>query len=162
MSTNYRYEADLHNTRMGGTIIAYIDLSRTKGITEIKHGGPSPIVLYTVQLPQDRSALHFLCGVGVPDEWLNIWRTTMIHPVQYHSLFISYSSHNEALARRLYADLQVKGVRCWFAPEDMKIGDKIRDRINEAIHLQDKLLGVWPTVHLLAHIFFLCCENAFG
>jgi precorrin-2 methylase len=31
-------------------------------------------------------------------------------------------------------------VRCWFAPEDMKIGDKIRSRIDEAIHLHEKLL----------------------
>lgn len=44
------------------------------------------------------------------------------------------------LARRLHADLQTEGVLCWFAPEDMKIGDRIRQRIDEAIHLQDKLL----------------------
>jgi len=40
----------------------------------------------------------------------------------------------------LHADLQANGVRCWFAPEDLKIGEKIRPRIDEAIHLQDKLL----------------------
>jgi hypothetical protein len=43
-------------------------------------------------------------------------------------------------AKRLHADLQAEGVRCWFALEDMKIGDRIRQRIDEAIHLQDKLL----------------------
>ena len=64
----------------------------------------------------------------------------MMHPIQYHSVFISYSSKDEMLAYRLHADLQARGVRCWFAPEDMKIGDKIRQRIDEAIHLQDKLL----------------------
>lgn len=64
----------------------------------------------------------------------------MLHPIQYYSLFISYSSKDDTLARRLHADLQAQGVRCWFAPEDMKIGDKIRARIDEAIHLQDKLL----------------------
>ena len=36
--------------------------------------------------------------------------------------------------------MQVQGVRCWFAPEDIKIGDKIRTRIDDAIHLQDKVL----------------------
>lgn len=77
---------------------------------------------------------------GVPDEYIDIWRTMMMHPVQYHSLFISYSSKDNALAGRLHADLQANGVRCWFAHEDMKIGDKIRPRIDEAIHLQDKLL----------------------
>jgi hypothetical protein len=47
-------------------------------------------------------------------------------PFQYYSCFISYSSRDEALAQRLHADLQVDGVRCWFAPEDLKIGDEFR------------------------------------
>ena len=33
-------------------------------------------------------------------------------------------------------------MRCWFAPEDMKIGAKIRDVIEEAIRLRDKVLLV--------------------
>ncbi len=102
--------------------------------------GPSPIALSTVQLPQDGSTLHFLRGVGVPDAWITLYQAEMIHPTQYYSLFISYSSKDENLARRLYADLQAQGVRCWFAPEAMKIGHKIRDSIEEAIHQQDKLL----------------------
>jgi len=64
----------------------------------------------------------------------------MVDPIQYYSCFISYSSKDEMLARRLHADLQAKGVRCWFAPEDLKIGDRFHSRIDEAIHLQDKLL----------------------
>jgi hypothetical protein len=106
----------------------------------VTHRGPSHIELYSVQLPQDGSALHFLRGAGVPDEWIDEYRVRMMHPIQYHSLFISYSSKDEMLAARLHADLQAAGVRCWFAPEDMKIGDKIRQRIDEAIHMQDKLL----------------------
>lgn len=31
-------------------------------------------------------------------------------------------------------------MQCWFAPEDMKTGDKIRTRIDEAIRRQDKLI----------------------
>src|SRR6266700_1127588 len=64
----------------------------------------------------------------------------MMHPIHYYSLFISYSSNDEILAHRLHADLQAHGVRCWFAPEDLKIGNKFRQHIDEAIHLQDKLL----------------------
>ena len=58
----------------------------------------------------------------------------------FHSCFISYSSKNEDFARKLHDDLQKKGVRCWFAPEKMKIGSKIRYAIDQAIHLQDQLL----------------------
>jgi hypothetical protein len=109
-------------------------------LTTIHHAEPSTIELFSVQLPQDGGALHLLRGVGVPDEWIDDYRTHMMHPIQYHSCFISYSSIDETLAHRLHADLQAQGVRCWFAPEDMKIGDKIRNRIDEAIHLQEKLL----------------------
>ena len=61
-------------------------------------------------------------------------------PIQYDSLFISYASRDQAFAERLYADLQNKGVRCWYAPEDMKIGDEFRSRIDASIHLHDRLL----------------------
>ena len=42
----------------------------------------------------------------------------------------------------MHADLQGKSVLCWFAPEDMEIGAKIRDTIDEAIRLRDKVLLV--------------------
>jgi hypothetical protein len=67
----------------------------------------------------------------------------MVHqPVQFYSCFISYSTRDGEFVDRLYADLQVKGVRCWFAPEDLKIGDRFRQRIDDAIRLHDKLLIV--------------------
>lgn len=135
-------ETDLTEATIFHTVFTNIDLRTTKGLVEIHHQGPSHMELYTVQLPQDGSALHFLRGAGVPDEWINDYRIHMMHPIQYHSCFISYSSRDEALIRRLHADLQDQGVRCWFAPEDMKIGSKIRSHIDEAIHLQDKLLLV--------------------
>src|SRR5207248_4388442 len=61
-------------------------------------------------------------------------------PIRYHSCFISYSSKDDAFARRLYADLQSNNVRCWFAPEDLKWGAITQLGIDEAIHLHDKLL----------------------
>lgn len=133
-------DVDLNRAIVGSTTFANIDLRPVKSLTEVFHQGPSCVELHTIQLPQDGSALHFLRGCGVLNEWIDFYRTTMMHPIQYHSCFISYSSKDEALARRLHAALQDRGVRCWFAPEDMKIGDKIRSRIDEAIHLQDKLL----------------------
>jgi hypothetical protein len=128
------------NVHLLATVFADNDLSEAKGILEIKHYSRSYVELYTVKLPQDGSELHFLHGVGVPNEWIDFYRIQMRSPIQYHSCFISYCSKDDMLARRLHADLQDHGVRCWFAPEDMKIGDKIRARIDEAIHLQDKLL----------------------
>jgi hypothetical protein len=63
--------------------------------------------------------------------------------IRYYSCFISYSSKDQEFAERLHDDLRQKGVRCYFAPEDMKIGDKIRATIEQAIRLQDKLLLIF-------------------
>lgn len=60
----------------------------------------------------------------------------------YYSCFISYSSKDEGFAEKLHGDLEGKGVECWFAPEDMKIGDKIRQRIDDEIRQHGKLLLV--------------------
>jgi hypothetical protein len=62
--------------------------------------------------------------------------------VRMYSCFISYSSKDHDFAERLYADLQNKGVRCWFAPHDLPIGAKTWDAIDEAIKVRDKLLVV--------------------
>lgn len=59
---------------------------------------------------------------------------------RYYSCFISYSSKDEAFAERLHGDLEARGVECWFAPEDMRIGDKIRQRIDDEILQHAKLL----------------------
>lgn len=131
---------DLSGAIFGGTVLAGLDLRTTRGLAEILHERSSPVELFSVLLPQDGSALHFLRGVGVSEEWIDTYRAHMTYPIQYHSLFISYSTKDEILARRLHADLQARGVRCWFAPEDLKIGTKFRQRIDEAIHLQDKVL----------------------
>jgi len=131
---------EISNVSFSGTFFVGIDLRLVKGLVTAKHLGPSHIDLYSVQLPQDGSALHFLRGVGVPDEWIDFYRAQMMHPIQYYSVFISYSSQDDRLARRLHADLQDHGVRCWFAPHDLRPGQLIRKGIDEAIHLQDKLL----------------------
>ncbi len=50
------------------------------------------------------------------------------------------STKDQAFANRVYADLQNKEVRCWFAPHDFQGGRKHHEQIDEAIRLHDKLL----------------------
>ena len=64
----------------------------------------------------------------------------MNQAIQHYSCFISYSTKDQEFAERLHADLQNKGVRCWFAPHNLRIGDKILDEIDAAIRLRDKVL----------------------
>jgi hypothetical protein len=59
---------------------------------------------------------------------------------EYYSCFISYSTKDQEFADRLYADLQDKGVRCWFAPHDVQGGKKLHEQIDEAIRMHERLL----------------------
>ena len=63
-----------------------------------------------------------------------------MEPIQFYSCFISYSTKDQEFAERLHADLQAKGVRCWFAPHDIASGKKIHEQIDEAIRLHERLL----------------------
>ena len=60
--------------------------------------------------------------------------------LEFYSCFISYSTKDQEFSDRLHADLQNKGVRCWFAPHDLKIGDKFQEEIERSIRLYEKLL----------------------
>jgi hypothetical protein len=69
-------------------------------------------------------------------------RALVAKPIDFYSCFISYSHRDEAFAQRLYADLRAKGVRCWLATEDLKIGGRSREEIDASIRSHDKLLLV--------------------
>jgi len=55
---------------------------------------------------------------------------------------LGYSTKDQEFADLLNAQLQSKGARVWLATEDLKIGDRFRTRIDEAIRMYDKLLLV--------------------
>ena len=134
--------ANLSKARVGWTIFGDNDLSAVKGLETIEHAGPSTIGIDTLYRSQGRIPEMFLRDAGVPDSLIDYMRSLVGKPFDYYSCFISYSSGDEAFAKRLHADLQSNNVRSWFAPEDMKIGDKIRPRIDETIRMYDKLLLV--------------------
>src|SRR5712692_5068242 len=83
-----------------------------------------------------------LRGAGVPEAFITYMKSLVVSPIEYYSCFISYSSKDEEFAKKLHRDLLGEQVRCWFAPEDLKIGDEIRPGIDEAIRIHDKLLIV--------------------
>jgi uncharacterized protein YjbI with pentapeptide repeats len=146
----------LFKTRLGNT-----NLTGVRGLETCRHAGPSVLdhrsLTKSWPLP-----LAFLRGCGLNDweiEAAKLYQPTLsptqINDIVYriyglradpsihfHSCFISYASKDQVFAERLHVDLQNKSVRCWFAPEDMKIGDHLRLRIDESIRLYDKLLLV--------------------
>jgi hypothetical protein len=104
------------------------------------HIGPSTIGIDTLYRSQGNIPEVFPREAGIPDDMITYSKSLVGQPFRYHSCFISYSSRDEALAKRLHADAQDKGVRCWFAPEDLKMGDELRSRIDESIQVYDRLL----------------------
>jgi uncharacterized protein YjbI with pentapeptide repeats len=131
--------ADLSEALLYATIFIYSILSAVRGLETCRHEGPSTLDHRTLVL-SGPLPLAFLRGCGLPDALIDYLPSLLNEPVQFYSCFISYASKDEVFAERLYADLQNKGVRCWFALEDLKIGDRLRPRIDETIRLYDKLL----------------------
>jgi uncharacterized protein YjbI with pentapeptide repeats len=136
--------ADFTNVHVGFTSFRDNDLSQIKGLETVAHVKPSTISIDTIYKSHGKIPEIFLRGCGLPESFIIQIPALVasLEPIQFYSCFISYSSKDQDFANRLYADLQNKGVRCWFAPEDMKIGDEIRTRIDESILYYDKLLLV--------------------
>lgn len=134
--------ADFKGAFIGDTVFADNDLSGAIALEEADFHGPSEVDFNTIYRSKGHIPETFLRGCGLPESLIVQIPALVgaVQPIQFHSCFISYSGKDEELAQRLYADLQNKGVRCWFAPEDLKIGERFRRRIDEVIRVHDKLL----------------------
>lgn len=140
-------EAEFDSAVFSHTRLLNTDLRAANGLSNAKHSGPSLLDPETLaksgHLPRE-----FLRGCGISEKAIGAAysddRSTLATSLNiegdYSSCFISYSSKDEGFAERLYNDLQERGVRCWYAPMDMKIGDRILDTIFGAIRQREKLL----------------------
>jgi hypothetical protein len=110
----------------------------------VKHEAPSSVGIDTIYRSNARIPEIFLRSAGVPEPFIVHMKALVaaMEPIQFYSCFISYSSKDQEFVERLHADLQVKGVRCWFAPEDLKIGDRFQETIEESIRVYDKVMIV--------------------
>src|SRR5205807_6700214 len=114
---------NLNEAKLGATSFGNVDLSVVKNLETAEHWGPSTIGIDTIYRSQGNIPEAFLKGAGVDDTFITYIRSLVGKPIDYYSCFISYSSKDDAFARRLHADLQSHNVRCWFAPEDLKWGE---------------------------------------
>ncbi|MFO1433433.1 MAG: toll/interleukin-1 receptor domain-containing protein [Candidatus Competibacteraceae bacterium] len=125
--------------RLGETTFGNLDLSEVIGLETCRHEGPSILDHSTLQrsgpLPP-----AFLQGCGLPDPLIDFLPTLLDRPIQYYSCFIIYSSRDELFVRRLQADLQLHGIRCWSSSEDIILTRRFHEQI--ATRSYDKLLLV--------------------
>src|SRR5260370_12989054 len=134
--------AKFNGSTMAYTLFGNVDLSDSEGLEAVNHVAPSTIGIDTIYLSKGRIPEVFLRGAGVPDTVITYMKSVVVEPIAYYSCFISYSSTDEEFARRLHRDLQGEHVRCWFAPHDVRGGRKLYEQIDQAIHLQDRVLLV--------------------
>jgi hypothetical protein len=136
--------ADFTGATFDKTIIGATNLGSAKGLDATRHGGPSIVGVQTLFLSRGELPESFLVGAGVPRSMIDYLPSLIgaVNPVQFNSCFISYSSVDEEFAKRLHARMRQAGLRVWFAPEDIKGGEKVLDQVDRAIHIHDKLLLV--------------------
>ena len=134
--------ANFSGAKLGATAFIDCDLSSARGLDECAHYGPSYLDIAT--LVQSASALtdHFLRRAGIPEILIDYMPALIAQPIQLFSSFISFASPDQIFADRLHADLQARGVRCWYSPKSMALGDRIRDRINQSIRVYDKTIVI--------------------
>jgi uncharacterized protein YjbI with pentapeptide repeats len=133
--------ADLSGALLFQTVFGDVDLSEAVGLGTSIYSAPNVIDFRTLSRSKNLST-SFLRGCGLPDNLIEYLPSLRGAAIQFYSCFISYSAKDQVFAERLHADLQNKGVRCWFAPHHLPIGARTLDAVDEAIRLREKLLVV--------------------
>jgi uncharacterized protein YjbI with pentapeptide repeats len=135
-------KANFNGVSLSKTIFKNVDLRETIGLETAVHFESSVIDIDTIYLSRSNISREFLQSAGVPDIIIDSMLVNANHPMKYHTCFISYSSKDEAFANRLVTDLRRLGVQCWFAPENMIIGEDFAKRIDISIRDTDKLVVI--------------------
>jgi hypothetical protein len=140
----YLSGADFTGVKLGYTKFRDNDLSEVKGLETGIHSSPSSIDISTLYKSAGKLPKAFLRGCGVPDDFIAFIPSHfgVQQAIQFYSCFISYSTRDEEFARRLYSRMRDEKLRVWFAPEEMKGGQKLYEQIERAIQLHDRLLLV--------------------
>jgi len=134
------HHCGLKDVYMAWTHFGDVDLSLTKELFTARHFGPSSIGIDTIMRSDGKIPESFLRETGVSDNIIQNIALLTEKGLSHQSCFISHSGKDLEFAEKLYADLQNKGVRCWFASEDMKIGKKTWDSIYHYIRMRDIIL----------------------
>jgi hypothetical protein len=136
--------ANFQGALLRDTIFANVDLSSTIGLEDAQIKGPAEISVSTLYASRGQIPAEFLRDCGVPDAFIAYLPSLIgaMEPIQFYSCFISYSHKDEKFCERLFSRMRHEKLRVWYAPEDMKSGQKIHEQIDQAIRVHDKLLLV--------------------
>jgi uncharacterized protein YjbI with pentapeptide repeats len=130
----------LANAEIHQVVFAETDLSDVVGLERVRHSGPSTIGIDTLYESRGRIPEAFLRGAGVPESLITYVPSLVNRPVEFYTCFVSYSHDDQRFARRLYAALHKRGIRCWLDEKQMLPGDDIHDQVDRGIKLWDRVL----------------------
>ena len=138
--------ADMSNAQLFGcvvyeTVFGDTDLTDAQGLESCVHHGPSTIDHRTIS-KSGPVPLSFLRGCGLPDEIIVHYQALLAKGLRTNNCLISYAKEDRAFAKQLHDDLQDQGIRCWLVPDELKGGQDLQLRINQALGQNDKLVLV--------------------
>jgi uncharacterized protein YjbI with pentapeptide repeats len=136
--------ADFSDAHIIGCTFAHNDLSTVKGLETAHYYGPSEVGINTLYNSGGKISEVFLRGCGVPDDFI-AYLPSLVgieDAIQFYSCFISYSHKDGEFAKHLHSRMRDANLRVWFAPEDVKGGEKLHEQIDQAIQIHDRLLLV--------------------
>ena len=100
--------ANLQSTDVHGAVFSYtavgdVDLSSVFGLDAVQHEGPSTIGIDTIYKSKGKIPESFLRGAGVPENFITYMKSLTGAALDFYSVFISYSTKDQAFADRLHA-----------------------------------------------------------
>jgi hypothetical protein len=159
LSKAYLAQAVLNKAMFGGTVLAFIDLSRVMGLGDIKHMAPSELSNHTIHLSQGMLPEVFLRGCGLSDweiesaklhqpglsnEEINdilykIHDLRAHQAIQINPLFISYSHADSLFVDKIEIYLSQYGIRFWRDIHHATAG-RLERQVDRAIRLNPTVL----------------------
>ncbi len=117
-----------------------VDLQDVLSLETVTHKSPSSIGIDTFVRSGGQIPEAFLRGCGVPDSFITFQRSLVENPIEFYSVFISYSHADKSFADQLHDQLQGRGIRCWIDDHQILPGDNIYREVDKGIRVYDKVL----------------------
>jgi hypothetical protein len=135
-------EANFQDARLAQTNFANTDLSTAKNLHLVRHLMASTIGIDTLYRSGGNIPREFLEGCHVPEPMIDFAKSLVGTASEYYSCFISHSTKDAEFCTKLYENMKREKLSVYYAPEEMKGGQKIHEQLYEAIGNHNKLILV--------------------
>ncbi len=118
---------DMAGSQMGYTIFQDCDMSKIKGLDEVRHDSPTTVGLDSLFRSNGEISEAFLAGAGLPAATNGFLATAGSDTTSLREVFISCIDEDQEIAKQLRDDLRALGVRCWVFSQEVR-GNALVDR----------------------------------